>query len=194
MQAQAQREWRTVPCLTRRRTSAGRDTTSRWGHPTIGTSSRVRRDGSAAEVWEPLVAVADLAGGTWPAAARAAAVALTDAANHAEVDHSAGTSCCSTCATVLAATRGDFITTEASAPGSPFQSHVQQTKGSRNDAWRPASRTTASPADNPATANRERGFRRTNFTDAFDRYVQPSGPAPAAPNASGTVRGGRRPA
>src|SRR6266700_225686 len=31
----------------------------------------------AADTWEPLIAVADLAGGTWPARARMAAVALT---------------------------------------------------------------------------------------------------------------------
>ncbi|HET9655441.1 MAG TPA: DUF3631 domain-containing protein [Kineosporiaceae bacterium] len=33
----------------------------------------------AADTWEPLIAVADLAGGPWPGRARAAALALTEA-------------------------------------------------------------------------------------------------------------------
>lgn len=43
----------------------------------------------AADTWEPLVAVADLAGGTWPAAARAACLAMTRHEAEQEQDNSA---------------------------------------------------------------------------------------------------------
>ena len=43
----------------------------------------------AADTWEPLVAVADLAGGDWPARARAAASAMTSAEAQQEEDTSA---------------------------------------------------------------------------------------------------------
>ena len=39
----------------------------------------------AADIWEPLIAIADVAGGDWPGRARAAAIALTDAAKDATV-------------------------------------------------------------------------------------------------------------
>jgi Protein of unknown function (DUF3631) len=44
----------------------------------------------AADTWEPLIAVADLAGGDWPARARAAAEAMTAAEAEHEEDTSAG--------------------------------------------------------------------------------------------------------
>lgn len=44
----------------------------------------------AADNWEPLVAVADLAGGDWPARARAAAVALTSDADRSAAEVSLG--------------------------------------------------------------------------------------------------------
>jgi hypothetical protein len=40
----------------------------------------------AKDVWEPLIAIADQAGGTWPARARAAATALTQGAEEEEVE------------------------------------------------------------------------------------------------------------
>jgi hypothetical protein len=43
----------------------------------------------AADTWEPLVAVADLAGGEWPTRARAAAAMMTAAEAHLEEDTSA---------------------------------------------------------------------------------------------------------
>jgi hypothetical protein len=44
----------------------------------------------AADTWEPLIALADLAGGDWPARARAAAVVMTAAEAQQEEDTSAG--------------------------------------------------------------------------------------------------------
>jgi hypothetical protein len=44
----------------------------------------------AADTWEPLIAVADLAQGDWPTRARAAAVAMTSAEAQQEEDTSAG--------------------------------------------------------------------------------------------------------
>jgi hypothetical protein len=44
----------------------------------------------AADTWEPLIAIADLAGGDWPARARDAAVTMTQAEAQQEEDASAG--------------------------------------------------------------------------------------------------------
>src|SRR5262249_18269866 len=41
-------------------------------------------DDRAAEIWEPLIAIADLAGGTWPTEARQAAIALHGAGGEDE--------------------------------------------------------------------------------------------------------------
>jgi hypothetical protein len=64
----------------------------------------------AADVWEPLVAVADLAGGNWPERARAAAVALN--AQRQERDPSLGVLLLADCRRVFEEHGADRLTTE----------------------------------------------------------------------------------
>ena len=51
-----------------------------------GAAPHMPVEDRAADTWEPLIRVADLAGGEWPARARAACLALTDAANAADTE------------------------------------------------------------------------------------------------------------
>nr|WP_258574290.1 DUF3631 domain-containing protein [Streptomyces shenzhenensis] len=61
--------------------NALRDKLAAWLGPLRGTASRMAPtmpvEDRAADTWEPLVIIADLAGGHWPASARAACVAMT---------------------------------------------------------------------------------------------------------------------
>ncbi|MGO3152359.1 MAG: DUF3631 domain-containing protein [Galactobacter sp.] len=62
-----------------------------------------------ADVWEPLLAVADLAGGQWPIKARQAAIKLTRDAAEADTHHSAGVELLSDAREILSIRRGDYI-------------------------------------------------------------------------------------
>jgi hypothetical protein len=64
----------------------------------------------AADVWEPLIAIADQAGGKWPDRARAAAVALNN--QRAERDPSLGVQLLADCRRILDDHKVDRITTE----------------------------------------------------------------------------------
>lgn len=61
--------------------NALRDKLAAWLGPLRGTAGRMAPtmpvEDRAADTWEPLVIIADLAGGHWPASARAACVAMT---------------------------------------------------------------------------------------------------------------------
>ncbi|MFR9789764.1 DUF3631 domain-containing protein [Streptomyces sp. MB22_4] len=61
--------------------NALRDKLTAWLGPLRGTAGRMAPtmpvEDRAADTWEPLVIIADLAGGHWPASARAACVAMT---------------------------------------------------------------------------------------------------------------------
>jgi Protein of unknown function (DUF3631) len=64
----------------------------------------------AADVWEPLIAIADLAGGDWPARARDAAVTLNRA--RVERDSSLGVQLLRDCRIIFTARNVDRLTTE----------------------------------------------------------------------------------
>ncbi len=145
----------------------------------------------AADLWEPLIAVADLAAGPWPTAARAAAVALTEDAAHADADHSAAHELLANARDVLATSRGEFVATEtliASLIALPESRWADEGLTGRRLAIMlkgygvPVGR-------NPSTSKRERGYRRADFTDAFERYLkstEASSNAPMRPEASGS--------
>ena len=92
-------------------------TASQHGPPSTSTRSATPgprcRDGiidRAADVWEPLIAVADRAGGDWPERARHAAVALNNA--RAERDPSLGVQLLADCRRIFAEHDVDRLTTE----------------------------------------------------------------------------------
>ena len=133
----------------------------------------------AADLWEPLVAVADLAGGPWPHAARAAAVALTRDAAHADTEHSPAHELLTDIRTVLSTRAGDFIPTAAligALTGLPDSRWSEEGLSGRRMAM--LLKEYGVTVDRAPTRDRDRGYRRAAFTDAFDRYLNPSDDAP----------------
>lgn len=128
----------------------------------------------AADLWEPLVAVADLAEGPWPAAARAAAVALTADAAHADADHSAAHELLVNTRDVLTAIGGEFVATEtliAALVAVPESRWADEGLTGRRLAML-LRYYGVHVGRNPSTSKRERGYRRADFRDAFDRYLK----------------------
>ena len=134
----------------------------------------------AADTWEPLVAVADMAGGTWPERARRAALKLTeDAANAAEDD--------SLNLKLLRDIQQVFETEAASFIASTLM--IERLYEVEESPWKDWELTPSKlghrlreygirTAHN--TARTARGYRLEDFQDSFDRYT--------CPKASGTVQ------
>jgi hypothetical protein len=131
-----------------------------------------------ADVWEALIAVADLAGGTWPARARAAAVALVAEAKDAEP---------SLGVRLLA----DLRTVFGSADELPSKVILNALHAIEEAPW---TNQKGKPLDERGLAHRlrqygvrpktirigtgtPRGYTRSDFVDAWERYLP--GPAPA---------------
>ncbi|GAB4087025.1 DUF3631 domain-containing protein [Myceligenerans cantabricum] len=129
----------------------------------------------AADLWEPLIAVADEAGGDWPDAARAAAIALSEA-REASATKSMQTR-------LLADCRAAF----ADADALPTAALVERLKLDDEAPWQTYGKVGLTPrqlADllrefNIASANitfptgRAKGYHRGAFTDAWNRYCPP---------------------
>ncbi|MER6508255.1 DUF3631 domain-containing protein [Nonomuraea sp. NPDC001636] len=136
----------------------------------------------AADTWEPLVIVADHAGGTWPERARAAAVALT-----AEADDNGRPS---TGLRLLAACRTAFSTDTAL----PTAVLLERLKADPEGEWNehgPGGLTAIRlgmmlreydirPAVIRFPTGLARGYRRGDFTDAWARYCPTVEPVPEA--------------
>ncbi|MFE1286324.1 DUF3631 domain-containing protein [Streptomyces sp. NPDC058751] len=140
----------------------------------------------AADTWEPLVAVADLAGGPWPEAARAACLAMTKHEAEQDQDHSALNN------RLLADIRRAFA-----SEGNPAVIRTGRLLGILNEdaesPWPEYSDKGLTPRGlqillndyGIRSANRRfpdgfqaKGFTRLQFTDAWARYCPE--PAPAA--------------
>ncbi|WP_245993450.1 DUF3631 domain-containing protein [Xylanimonas allomyrinae] len=136
----------------------------------------------AADLWEPLLAVADLAGGGWPTLARQAAVALSHEAAKADSDHSDGHELLVDCRDLFhALLRADFVPTEtllAALKAIPDSRWAEDGLTGRRLAamLKPYA---IEPVRDPSGT--KRGYKRVRFDDAFDRYL--SDPvAPTAPD------------
>lgn len=148
----------------------------RGAHPVSPLEDR------AADLWEPLLAVADLAGGGWPDLARAAAVALSQEAARNDADHSDGHELLGDCRDVMnTVLRSDFV---------PTETLLAALKAIPDSRWMEDGLTPRRLADmlkpyaiEPVrdTSGTKRGYKRIRFDDAFERYltVQISTPAPA---------------
>jgi Protein of unknown function (DUF3631) len=138
-------------------------------------------DDRAADVWEPLVSVADLAGGDWPESARAAAVALSEAS--AEDDsRSLNVKLLNDIETLFAEEVVDSFVKSTDLcqqlrklDESPWNDHelTPSKLGRRlSDNFRIRTR--------HSSDKKARGYHRVDFTDAFIRY-------PRCPTASDPV-------
>ena len=126
----------------------------------------------AADTWEPLVAVADAAGGHWPRTARAACWALVSAAADADDDRSLGTKLLSDIAvlspkhTSLSSRPTSWSVNCVSAKTSPWGEYDLSTSKLayrlREFGIKPGHDTTG----------RIRGYRLEDFGDAFRRYTR----------------------
>lgn len=125
----------------------------------------------AADAWEPLVAIADAAGGQWPEAARAACKALTAAAADADEDHTAK---------LLADIRDVFAVSCESFMASRML--VKELRDIEDSPWGDEELTVSKlarklkpygvkPGHNPAKTIR--GYDIANLRDAFTRYLRP---------------------
>ncbi|WP_334023613.1 DUF3631 domain-containing protein [Nocardia terpenica] len=139
----------------------------------------------AADVWEPLIAVADQAGGDWPTRSRAAAVAMVAEAADAEGAESLNARLLDDIRTVFADEKVMFIKSAqlcerlCGLEESPWKGlELNPSKLGRR--LREYGITTGF-ADYRKT---ERGYRLSTFTDAFDRYLP-------APKVSGGVHAAR---
>ena len=116
----------------------------------------------AADLWEPLLAVADAAGGSWPEQAREAAVYLTRQALEEDHQQSDGIDLLNDARNVLNFVRGDFI---------PTGDLIQRLKALEESPWRD---TGQSPAETSGTTQtvfdfhdqekQTHGYRRASFS------------------------------
>lgn len=125
----------------------------------------------AADAWEPLVAIADAAGGHWPDSARAACKALTAAAADADEEHTAK---------LLADIRDVFALS-----GEPFMASrmlVKELRDIEDSPWGDDELSVSKlarllkpygvkPGHNAAKT--VRGYDIANLRDAFTRYLRP---------------------
>ncbi|GAA3787477.1 hypothetical protein GCM10022226_02210 [Sphaerisporangium flaviroseum] len=149
-----------------------------WLRPDIDTLQEAEPpmpvEDRAADTWEPLIAVADHAGGDWPARARAAVLALT-----AEADDNSETS-----------TRIRLLTDCRTDPVLPTATLLERLKADPEAGWAdygPAGLTAmklgallreyeirSDTIRFPAPIGQAKGYQRAAFTDAWARYC----PAP----------------
>jgi Protein of unknown function (DUF3631) len=145
------------------------------------TSPELPIEDRAADVWEPLVAIADLAGGDWPRLAREAAKALVDTASEDDTARSINLQ-------LLEDIRSVF--------GSEFMKSSELCTKLRQLTESPWEQFDLSPSKlgrrlreygikaRHSRDKSERGYHRTDFADGFARYLKPSEGVPQEPKVS----------
>jgi len=128
----------------------------------------------AADTWEPLVAVADQAGGNWPARARRAAVLMVTEADEADTDASLGVRLLTDVREAFASRAIPVIATKELldliklVEESPWEAFGLDDRGlaRRLRAYQVSSRQVR-----PDGGQQVRGYRLEDFADAFARYL-----------------------
>jgi hypothetical protein len=146
----------------------------------------------AADTWEPLIAIADLAGGDWPARARKAATALTA---EDDTDTSLGARLLADLRDVFGGAdkmHGDTILTAlckiSEAPWADYYGHELNAR----DLARLLKPYGVSAADVKIDGLNKRGYRRDDLHDPWSRYLppEPGGSATSATSATAQVNDG----
>jgi hypothetical protein len=136
----------------------------------------------AADTWEPLIAVADAAGDHWPDTARAACKRLTDEASDTQDDGSLNVRLLADIQELFIRLGQDFVNTAmmvndlndiADAPWSDMSL-------SANKLSRRLREFGIRPSRNPAGTLR--GYKREDFSDAFNRYLAGTGDEVSEPS------------
>ncbi|WP_373202868.1 DUF3631 domain-containing protein [Mycobacterium marinum] len=136
-------------------------------------------DDRAADLWEPLIVVAEIAGRDWPRYAREACRALTAQADEDDTDTSPGQQLLTD---IRAAFTAEFMSSEElcsalraipESPWSDFQLNPSKL-GRRLREYRIKS--------GHSTDKKRRGYRRADFADAFSRYIPEIRPKASKPS------------
>jgi hypothetical protein len=130
----------------------------------------------AADIWEPLLAVADAAGGDWPERGRSAAVAICNA--RAQRDPSLGVLLLGDCQRLFTERDVDRLTTENlvealtgldDAPWGDLRGKPLDARGLA----RRLRKYEVRPGNHRFDENVLKGYRREDFHDAWNRYLPP---------------------
>lgn len=163
-----------------------RDRLALWGASQLDELAQAAPDmpveDRAADTWEPLVAVADAAGGHWPELARAACVALVKAADEADEERNLGTQLLSDIRSVFTDQHVGFI---------PSQELCTELRRISDSPWQGFDLDPSKLAyrlreykiktrHNPAGT--ARGYRLDSFEDAFSRYLPGTPSEPVRPS------------
>lgn len=126
----------------------------------------------AADVWESLVAVADQAGGAWPALARAAAVALSDEHDQDDAADSSSLQLLTDIRAVFDEAAVAFLASKQlvnalrALDDGPWSEEVDLTTHKLARRLRPFG-----IVPKPNETGKVRGYHREHFRDTFDRYL-----------------------
>lgn len=133
----------------------------------------------AADTWEPLVAVADAAGGSWPQAAREACVELVGRADAADAERSTRRQLLTDIDTVFADRGAEFIASEdmVAALLARAESPWQEFNLTPNKLSYRLRDFDVKPRHNADKS--KRGYHRGDFADAFSRYIRPEPSEPS---------------
>ncbi|KAB8161799.1 DUF3631 domain-containing protein [Streptomyces sp. 3MP-14] len=175
---------RVSPYRTRRDSSrlrAIRDRVAAWARPltahALGLEPQMPVEDRAADTWEPLIIVADLAGGPWAARARAACARMVADEARAEADHPDNARLLADVRRVFA-TAGDpdcFSTDQLlfalnSAPEAPWGEHTRTGLTARALAGLLRDYDIRSGNVRMPDHTQRKGYARAKFTDAWRRY------------------------
>ena len=172
-----------------------RDRIAAWARPLLDEAANLEPDmpveDRAADTWEPLVIVADLAGGHWPRLARVACARMVAAETAAEEDHPSGARILADIRRVFVAQReADSLSTEE------LLHHLRQDPEAPWAEWGRGGLTARElgrmlrdfdirPGNvRMADRTQRKGYMRNKFLDAWRRYcptVHPVDPQPAPP-------------
>ncbi|MGO1539706.1 MAG: DUF3631 domain-containing protein [Leucobacter sp.] len=126
-------------------------------------------DDRPADVWEPLLTIADLAGGHWPQTARAAATYLVTEAAGADSESSEGIELLADVRNVLTLMKSEQLPTTA------LLEHLRSIEDSRWKEYELSGHRLASLLKpygiRPRRSNSQRYYLRSEFDDAFVRYL-----------------------
>jgi hypothetical protein len=134
-----------------------------------------------ADVWEPLLAIADAIGGEWPKRARVAAVTLVTAA--ADKEPSLGIRLLSDLRDIFGGEYDQMTTADAlnrlhTLPESPWNDLKGKPLNDRGMAYRLREYGVKSRTLNLGGEHRAKGYAREDLHDAWLRYLDPPPPSP----------------
>jgi len=171
------------------------DALATWAGDAVEDLRRARPDipvqlhDRAADGWEPLLAIADSAGGGWPSRARAAAVALSGAEPDEQSVGIILLECCRQAFEVADADRlptQDLLASLIEEESAPFGGwwgraiDAGDVRGPASKLRRLLDPYRIKPKDVRFESGVRKGYLRIDFEDAWERYV-PASPPPAEP-------------